>query len=1327
MGARNMTATELYRWTAATPADSVVHGRGYVIGTATGEISFRRGLDISASFDTKAAISGSFGGSAAGVALSAQAEIKAGLQLQAKLPLDIFTAPGAGLVVRLSLGASAAASVAVVGTLDIGQLVEKLLPDFGGAWETLLPLIVDELDISIGVWAHVEVAAEVQAQAVAAVSILPSNDPAQPPGFTFQFSFRAGFMFGAGVSVVVNVGLLQPERMVARLGERLANVAVDGFDARAATISDAAAREAAYVAGALARVLIPLGLEGAYQVGVAAIAPTDRTQKATTATSDQLIHQAQLLVVRAVVQFGAKELSRVLNTSVVIDAMLLLDDPGVVLQPLTNVVAAVEALHTADSVTGAQFLTTVEAVIAAVEGVLDTPLLSSTRIDLVRRATAIAWCGAQLIQAVTTHAATPSLTDARQFRSTIAPLPDRGGALGKHIPHPGPHPTLGDIVAFLTTKVLSELEDEVPWAAQVGAWLGTALGVTGGGIPAVFGALFGTLLSPVSATADQIVAALSPAITEATTRLRDQALHPLIVASAGDPPLAALLNDIVDPLLDTIPVVVLPSLAQLHDDTAAERAREAMAAIVVQSLGKFIQDITLRLVEDAMGRESTGLSDKADDIGANGANSATYHELSQLGLGAMLTVSEAEKLLRITAAALWDADTAMHHALAVTSANSTAALTDATSRADHLRQLLHDDQLPTGVDLLAGCRQLTSSALVLGSEVIPPYLDFAAGWLGRRINDLADEGAHLAAQFITWAQGKIAELGADIATLGNQINYWIGQFDQAMGAIATLVSQLARAMKDELEMAIRNDLYARGDRLIDEIVPDLPHWREEARKTFHGLVDATLSVGESVLDLIYAAAAAAADALNAAAQSGQVSAAGMHNHVQATIYTSSRVHLASGLSVNGVPFPVTVTSADIAGATWSRVSKSAAYEKVITDGMQHAQDASNARGQRRNNEAVLARDITAQQALAAAHDLVPGAPLNVTIETPSTGVAAAGHARLQIRLRGANRTFVEPTLGLAQRVILRINDVAVEHDGSCWWVDGHDLVLAARLVPETPEPATGQTVGHFSLAAGPLVVPPMHTRRLVETVTVVRADDALRPDALNVDSRRFKDGSNGRPGEGRGNSYMRVVPPTDVTTAADQPPGSAPLQTAMVGPGSPLRAPDHTQLARDGGNLDVYEDPPRPRPTIHQTTPVSRQTPPAGGTVVVNWPNTMLWVPPTSALPAFTGVRGLNTIQVAVYDGAGRKSSDVATVVLQGPDNDLRHQVEQAAYFRWLQRGRPPGNGSDDWLAAEADILHFRIQTLAFQYAGNRKFTPDRALEDWLRAEQAMHLHMASQ
>lgn len=1307
-----MTTAELYRFTGATPADSLIHGRYYVVGTATGEISFRRGLDVSASFDTKAAINGSLGGSSAGIALTAQAEVKAGLQLQAKLPLDIFTAPGAGLVVRLRLGASAAASVAVIGTLDIGELIDRLLPDFGGAWDTLLPLVLDELDISVGVWAHVEVAAEVQAQAIVAVSILPSADPAQQPGFTLQFSFRAGFMFGAGVSLVVNVGLLQPDRMVARLAERLAAVAADALDERAATLTNDGAREASFAAGALARVLIPLGLEGAYQVGAAAVDSTDRAGTVSTATSDQLIHQAQLLVLRGVVQFGAKELSTLLNTSVIVDAMLRMDNPGVVLQPLTDVVTAVEALRHADFATGPTFLTTIEALVASVEGVLETPLFAASRVDRIRRAAAIAWSAAQLVQAVTTHAATPSTTDAGQFHSTGVPLPARGGALGQHIPHAGGQPTLGEIVAFLTTSVLSEVETDVPWAAHVGVWLGTALGVPVGGIPAVFGALFGALLSPTPATAGQIVAALSPALTEGTTRLRELALHPLVVASAGDPPLVALLNDIVDPLLDAIPVVVLPSLTRLHDDDAAERVREALAAIVLQSLGKFVQDVTRRLIEDAMGRESSGLRDAADDIAAHGADAPTYHELSQLGLGAMLSVSEAEKLLRITADALWDADAAMHHAFAVTSADSTAALTDATARADHLRQLLHDDQPPQGVDLFDGCRQLTASALVLGGEVIPPYVDFAAGWLARRITDLAEEAADLAAQIITWVENRISELAAAVAVLQGQIDKWQGLFDAEMALLATQIGDIADALRAEAD-AVIDLLRARGDHLIDEVVPDGPGWRAAAHQIWHDLLRAAQSVTDTVLSMVSVAADAAADALNAAAQSGQVTEAGVHNHVRSTVFASSHHDLAVGLTVGGITFPVTVTSADVAGATWSRASSSSAYNSAVTRGVQHAQTAVGYQGQRNNCQVVHDQDITAEQAMSASSDLVPGHPLTVTIETPSTGVGVGGHARLQIRLRGANRTFVEPTLGLSQRVILRINDVAVQHDGSSWWVDGTDLVLAARLVPAAAPVAAEVLPGHFSFAAGPLGVPAMGTRRLVESVTVAGVRD--RPEGTS------RDPVGDAGGELLTDAFVRVGPPAQAVAPAIS------HLAAITGPGSSLRKPDHTSLARDGGNLDVYEDPPRPRPTIHQTTPVSRQAPPAGGTVVVDWPNTMLWVPSAASLPRFTGVRGVNTIQVAVYDGAGRVATDVATVVLSGPDDQLRHQVAQAAYFRWVQRGRPPGDGSEDWLAAEADILGSRIQTLAFQYALDRGLTGGRALEDWLRAEQAMHLHLADQ
>ena len=541
---------------------------------------------------------------------------------------------------------------------------------------------------------------------------------------------------------------------------------------------------------------------------------------------------------------------------------------------------------------------------------------------------------------------------------------------------------------------------------------------------------------------------------------------------------------------------------------------------------------------------------------------------------------------------------------------------------------------------------------------------------------------------------ELVNLHAAADALTDQILEWERKIGLEMAGVAAEIARIVAAFDKLFRTQVIGSLRARGHQLINEVVPDLPGWRDEAGKILDDLLNIASSVESIVAQLLSTAASAAADALNTAAQSGQVSTSSVHNHVRSTVFASSRHDLAAGITVFGISFPVTVTSADVAGAAWSHIASSATYDGAVNDGVQHAQTATSYRGQRNNCQAVRDQNITAQQALSAAGNLVPARPLSVTIETPSTDSSATGHVRLQIRLRGANRTFVEPTLGLAQRVILRINDVAVAHDGSWWWVDGSDLVLAARLAPVVPQDAAS-----FHARISPAAA----ERRLVESVTIVKADAEDEETGSATGSRRSA------------TRYVRVDPPA----AAER----SPFATT-TGPGSSLRPPDHT-LAKDGANLDVYEDPPRPQPTVHQTTPVSRQAPPAGGTVVIEWPDTVLWVPPAAALPTLAGIRGVNTIQVAVYDGAGRMSSDVATVVLSGPDDDLRQQVAQAAYFCWVQRGRPTGSSTQDWLAAEADILHSLIATLAFHYALDRGYTPGRNLEDWLRAEQAMHLHMA--
>src|SRR4249919_3048484 len=97
---------ELFSITASTPADGRRHGAAAASGRASASAALERGLDLSARVEIGAnvdasirdQVSGTFTGGVAG---------KAGIALQAKLPLDLFRE--AGIVARVQAQAEAAA------------------------------------------------------------------------------------------------------------------------------------------------------------------------------------------------------------------------------------------------------------------------------------------------------------------------------------------------------------------------------------------------------------------------------------------------------------------------------------------------------------------------------------------------------------------------------------------------------------------------------------------------------------------------------------------------------------------------------------------------------------------------------------------------------------------------------------------------------------------------------------------------------------------------------------------------------------------------------------------------------------------------------------------------------------------------------------------------------------------------------------------------------------------------------------------------------------------------------------------------------------------
>jgi hypothetical protein len=91
------------------------------------------------------------------------------------------------------------------------------------------------------------------------------------------------------------------------------------------------------------------------------------------------------------------------------------------------------------------------------------------------------------------------------------------------------------------------------------------------------------------------------------------------------------------------------------------------------------------------------------------------------------------------------------------------------------------------------------------------------------------------------------------------------------------------------------------------------------------------------------------------------------------------------------------------------------------------------------------------------------------------------------------------------------------------------------------------------------------------------------------------------------------------------------------------------------------------------------------------------------------------------YGGENQKwHLDVVPSTLQ-----LRQQIRQAAYGNYVARGRGPGHALDDWLRAEAEVLHPLIAVRAYYLYLQRGRGPGHAVDDWLTAEALLRAEVA--
>jgi hypothetical protein len=585
---------ELFSIASATPQSGRAFGRATASAEATSHRGFHLLLGAEATAQADASIREVLAAS-----LSAGIGAKATVELAAAFPLDLFRE--AGVVARLDASAEAAAWLRAAVGLDLYSFQTAVHARFGGVLADLCDIFLDEARVEAGLWARAAFAAEVRGEAALTGSLLPTATAS--PGFSFSMSYGAGVTFGAGADFVANIGLEDPRRLLNRLSDRLTAEVVGRAEAHVATLTGDP-RLAAEAALSELRILLPVSGRAAFEVGavLARSGPGERRGDAALAIVTSLAGEARELLLRQVLELGLARARAALDLLALRRAFDRLDGPGqeVVIDDLQALKQALVTLDELPPTAGAAWPAAVVGCVEPAEALIDHGLVDGPAAESLADALTYVWAGGVLLGRVASWFERPD--DTSLFGAAVPPAP-RGaaarvaGALGKPA---GLGITLGDLVSFLVgADLVADLRAAPAPIGPVVAWLGQAFAGEPGAD--LLEQLLVELVSPTEAHVEQLLAQLGQSVGEAVRdRVVPLLLDPVRAADPSNAALAEALDDIVVPTLVALPTVALGQLATLESEQDAVRLREALSAVVLQPLVKFLLATTDVLLDHAL-------------------------------------------------------------------------------------------------------------------------------------------------------------------------------------------------------------------------------------------------------------------------------------------------------------------------------------------------------------------------------------------------------------------------------------------------------------------------------------------------------------------------------------------------------------------------------------------------------------------------------------------------------------------------------------------------------------------------------------------------------
>jgi hypothetical protein len=1055
-------SANLFSISTSSPGEARAHGAALAYGRARAGFTLHRGIDAQVSFEAQAHADADVRDAIAG-GIAGGVDVGAGLGLRLAFPLDLFEE--AGVVARLQAEAEAAAYVQAQLGLELAPLRELVRARFEGPMRELCDIFLEEAALEAGVWARAAFAAELLAEATLTGSLVPSQDGRA--GFSFSVQYAAGVGFGSGVTFLANIGFQDPRRLLDRLSDRLASLVLAEADRYVDGLSGAARDEAAR-ALAFLRLLLPLAGRAAFELGAELAATPEAAHAATAARRiiGGFIDQARGLLLQQVLDLAVARLTAVLGEPSLVDAFQALDSHQQE-QALQQLVAVRDALVTLDGLApaeGARWLTAILALLEPAEALTELGIVQGTQRQDWEDGLAWLWAAGVVLRRVLEWAAGDPGQAGALFGPQPVPTLDNSliaarvaTAINKR---PGSALTLADLVEFLVgADLLQPLRQLDPATAHVIDVLEQTLAALPGAD--LVRRLLADLSSLDEEPARKLLEAMSKQFTEV---VRDEVgpklLTPLKAGRPADDPLVALLDTVVGPTLVALPAVVLKQIPGLGSEQAGRRFREALSAILLQSMGHYLTATIDVLLERGLELGQGAVRDAGQAVRDLQHQAPAFALLASAAVGAflpvMLTPEDAAGLLDL-AAEVMERFNADHRQQLMSALDAVTSLAVAGAGLEQaLSTLIGTDDPPNQSQLDALLSRVERCAWELAGLIVPEALKLLGLHFLNEVKLIAEAIFEGAKAVVAAVEAAAAWVAQELAALQAKLKQLVTAAAALVAGLAGTVDQLAGhllTLEDQIIDSIRDFGWTLGKELVSW-APGFA--RDAAHDAYNALFEAAAWVLEAPLRVLQSIAGWVHEELTLQVQAGHVDRASLDAAVRDRVHRAAAQDVKLDLSVDlgllghfrfGT---VTIPAGTILGTIGGLVTGDQVYGGHIDELVGKAGQLRSNQGERAVTQHRIDQDLDGQKSQAGLASVVTGQPLSIR-SSLADGSVHQQRALLQLNVDGANPTFVEAPMGLPRRVKLLINGQEYPYSPDQWTADAQGVRFSAYLVPRAKE------------------------------------------------------------------------------------------------------------------------------------------------------------------------------------------------------------------------------------------------------------------------------------